>query len=589
MAIPCSASEPGDGRSDVQARALDSRAPSARDRRAIRRRRGYVGQDRAVRAIALGAYRHVARLRRIHLQGAPPRGASRPRRHARSSVPPAAARPSSWRSSSGTSCSLPTVIVDMTGLLGDRLRGAGRVHDPHAPPLRRRHGPRRSPPSAIVCLDEFDKLSSGQNNAVFAGAGHDQGRVRARRAARAAEDAGVHRDARAARVHATPTTRPRRSCARADVGFIACGAFSGLKGSSSAAGREHIGFGRDPLSGGQDRIAVSYTEDEVELARTFMNYGFLPELIGRFQRIVPFCALEPGGARRDPASRVLRAVRERVPAGGPGARRVTTTCSTWWSREPAEGDRRPGPRGGASPATSRTRPSRRARARGQARGAALRGGEMGRHRLTSLPAGYAGQASCSELVRVAGGPGAARAGLRGPRPARRARSPAAWPGHAAEVHVQQFEVALPGGSGGVRQPGRRIPLRAARGSAARSWAPTTTPARSPTANPTPRCAAAHPGRQRRRLGHGRLLCTCCPGCALRATGCWTATCGGVLRRGGPGRHRRHAVLARRRAHGRRATRGLRARARWWSWTWWAAGAWCSTWTGTSLATRRAGG
>jgi ATP-dependent Clp protease ATP-binding subunit ClpX len=76
-----------------------------------------------------------------------------------------------------------------------------------------------------------------------------------------------------------------------DVGFIACGAFSGLKGSIERAGKEHIGFGRDPLSGDQDRIAVSYSEDEVELTRTFMNYGFLPELIGRFKRIVPFSSL----------------------------------------------------------------------------------------------------------------------------------------------------------------------------------------------------------------------------------------------------------------------------------------------------------
>ena len=31
---------------------------------------GYVGQEKAVRAICLGAYRHVSRLRRVWLEGA---------------------------------------------------------------------------------------------------------------------------------------------------------------------------------------------------------------------------------------------------------------------------------------------------------------------------------------------------------------------------------------------------------------------------------------------------------------------------------------------------------------------------------------
>jgi len=67
------------------------------------------------------------------------------------------------------------------------------------------------------------------------------------------------------------------------------------------AGTEHIGFGRTPLTGEQEKIAVSYTEDDVMLARNFMSYGFLPELIGRFRRIVPFQALS-----RDQLSHILR-------------------------------------------------------------------------------------------------------------------------------------------------------------------------------------------------------------------------------------------------------------------------------------------
>jgi ATP-dependent Clp protease ATP-binding subunit ClpX len=86
-----------------------------------------------------------------------------------------------------------------------------------------------------------------------------------------------------------------------DVGFVACGAFSGLKGLIEQKSGEHIGFDRTPLSGEQEKIAVSYTEDDVMLAHNFMSYGFLPELIGRFRRIVPFTALT-----REQLSQILR-------------------------------------------------------------------------------------------------------------------------------------------------------------------------------------------------------------------------------------------------------------------------------------------
>jgi ATP-dependent Clp protease ATP-binding subunit ClpX len=94
---------------------------------------------------------------------------------------------------------------------------------------------------------------------------------------------------------------PKAVMTTQDVGFVACGAFSGLKGMIERTGEEHIGFGRTPLSGEQERIAVSYTEDDVMLAHNFMSYGFLPELIGRFRRIVPFSALT-----REQLSEILR-------------------------------------------------------------------------------------------------------------------------------------------------------------------------------------------------------------------------------------------------------------------------------------------
>jgi len=78
----------------------------------------------------------------------------------------------------------------------------------------------------------------------------------------------------------------------ADVAFIAAGAFSGFHqlARRRAAG-DSIGFGRTP-QGTTDAVAVSYAPEEVEQVANFQAYGFLPELLARFSRFVPFQALD---------------------------------------------------------------------------------------------------------------------------------------------------------------------------------------------------------------------------------------------------------------------------------------------------------
>jgi ATP-dependent Clp protease ATP-binding subunit ClpX len=141
----------------------------------------------------------------------------------------------------------------------------------------------------VVCMDEFDKLATCQNNAVFAGAGTTKD----------VSGLGVQREL-LKMLETTDITiplemsqssfGPRAIISTRDIPFIACGAFSGLKGMIDYKG-EHIGFGREALPGDQDKIAVNLSVDEVEMVKNFINFGFLPELIGRFKRIVPFKAL----------------------------------------------------------------------------------------------------------------------------------------------------------------------------------------------------------------------------------------------------------------------------------------------------------
>jgi ATP-dependent Clp protease ATP-binding subunit ClpX len=249
---------------------------------------GYVGQDVAVKATALLAYRHVARLKKIYLSCV-----SRERLPKKANVlfvgPTGCGKTYLVEILFRDILNIPTVIVDMstyseTGYVGQDVNSilTRLIYAADLNPLTASIG--------VVCLDEFDKLSSGQNNAVFAGAGTTKdvsGLGVQRELLKMLESAEVAVPMELSHSDYAPKT----VVSTQDIPFVACGAFSGLKGLIERKG-EHIGFGREGLSGNQDQIAVSYTADEVEITRNFLNYGFLPELIGRFNRFVPFHALE---------------------------------------------------------------------------------------------------------------------------------------------------------------------------------------------------------------------------------------------------------------------------------------------------------
>jgi ATP-dependent Clp protease ATP-binding subunit ClpX len=147
----------------------------------------------------------------------------------------------------------------------------------------------------IVCLDEFDKIASGQNNAVFAGAGTTKdvtGMGVQRELLKMLESSEV-----VVPLEITHSTYGDHIVmSTADVAFIAAGAFSGFhQVVRNRAARDRIGFGREPAGrAAAEGIAVSFTSEEVEQIGNFQAFGFLPELLARFSRFVPFAALDAG-------------------------------------------------------------------------------------------------------------------------------------------------------------------------------------------------------------------------------------------------------------------------------------------------------
>jgi ATP-dependent Clp protease ATP-binding subunit ClpX len=251
---------------------------------------GYRGQDEARRAVSLMAYRHIRRIRRIYLDG-----------HKRELLVPK----SNYLLIGPTGCGkthlvellfknilkLPTVIVDITTYSETGYVG----QDPSTIVTRLLHAADDNPLLAsigIVCLDEFDKIASGQNNALFAGAGTTKD----------VTGMGVQRELlkmfEAGEVvvpmeltHSTYGDHVVMSTA--DIAFIAAGAFSGFQQiARKRSAVDSIGFNRAARAGASDAIAVSLTSEEVESIANFQAYGFLPELMARFTRMVPFRALD---------------------------------------------------------------------------------------------------------------------------------------------------------------------------------------------------------------------------------------------------------------------------------------------------------
>jgi len=247
---------------------------------------GYKGQDEQRQALALMAYRHVRRLKRLHIDREP-RNELPPKQNILMLGPTGCGKTFLVELLFQNILKLPTVIVDITsftesGYIGDDVRTilTRLIMNSGGNPLMASCG--------VVCLDEFDKIASSGSNARFAGQGTTKD----------VSGYGVQREL-LAMLQGTDVAVPmdygfsqygyRIELSTQDVPFIACGAFSGLD-ELLQSGKASIGF--------RNANGDEASELSLEEAGSFQKYGFLPELIGRFARIISFPPLPAETLRR---------------------------------------------------------------------------------------------------------------------------------------------------------------------------------------------------------------------------------------------------------------------------------------------------
>lgn len=249
---------------------------------------GYKGQDEPRRALSLMAYRHIRRLKRLHLHGENRRQLA-PKQNTLLVGPTGCGKTYLVELLFQQVFQLPTIIVDITS-----FTESGYIGDDVNTILTRlvyaAEGNTLIASCGIVCMDEFDKLASSTSNSRFAGEGTTKdvsGYGVQRELLKIVEGA----DVMVPMDYGYSSYGQRAQLSTRDIPFIACGAFSGMEEIQRSQAKS-IGF-RDKTESKGDESAPVLEEIEV-----FQRYGFLPELMGRFARIVRFQPLPVETLRR---------------------------------------------------------------------------------------------------------------------------------------------------------------------------------------------------------------------------------------------------------------------------------------------------
>jgi len=242
---------------------------------------GYRGQVSARRAVCVAAYRHLRKIKML-FSGRVKKDKIPEKINYLLIGPTGCGKTYIIELLFGKILRLPFVIIDITKYSETGYVGENIINIP-ARLVEAAYNNVELAQIGVIAFDEFDKIAGARSNVRFAGAGTTKD----------VSGYGVQRELlkmlEGTKVPYGPGIDPVGTIDTSNMLFFGIGAFSGIKEFSTA---REIGFLREITEPDYGKIAYQLKPFEAEDIEKFYSYGFLPELMARFQRIIPFLPLD---------------------------------------------------------------------------------------------------------------------------------------------------------------------------------------------------------------------------------------------------------------------------------------------------------
>ncbi len=240
---------------------------------------GYRGQKEARRMVCVAVYRHLRRIKMVYKYKIPSDKLPEKINYIFMG-PTGCGKTYIIQLLFGKILRLPYVIIDITKYSETGYVGENVINIPYKL-INSARGNKYLARVGVIVIDEFDKIAGAVSNLRFAGAGTTKD----------VSGYGVQRELLKLLEHTEveygEDTHVTGVLNTENVLFIAMGAFSGF---SEKVIEKDVGFLKETDEKGNP-IAYKLENEHEDIMR-FFRYGFLPELIARFQRIIPFEPLD---------------------------------------------------------------------------------------------------------------------------------------------------------------------------------------------------------------------------------------------------------------------------------------------------------
>ncbi|MEO0254318.1 MAG: AAA family ATPase [candidate division WOR-3 bacterium] len=240
---------------------------------------GYRGQKDARKMVCVAVYRHLRRIKMIYVHKIPPESLPEKVNYIFMG-PTGCGKTYIMELLFGKILKIPYVIIDITKYSETGYVGENVINIPYKL-IEAARGNKYLAQIGAIIIDEFDKIAGSTSNLRFAGAGtqKDVSGYGVQRELLKLLEHGISEYGEDHSVEGKINTR--------DILFVAIGAFSGF---SKEFLEKDIGFLKEIDESGN--VIAYKLKGEEEDVYNFFKYGFLPELIARFQRIIPFEPLD---------------------------------------------------------------------------------------------------------------------------------------------------------------------------------------------------------------------------------------------------------------------------------------------------------